>query len=830
VRHITLAFRTLWRTPFVTAVAVLSLALGIGGNAAIFSLFNQILFRPLPVSQPDRLINLSVPGPNPGSQSCNQAGDCEEVFSYAMFRDLEEHQTVLTGLAAHRAFGASYSIHGESLTGEGMLVSGSYFPTLGLTPALGRLLVPGDDQAVGGSFLAVLSYGFWHSRFGSDPAVIGQTIIVNGKTLTVIGVAPRGFEGTTLGVRPLVFVPITMRGELEGFSGFENRRSYWIYLFGLLKPGVTQAQAASALNGIYRPILADVEAPLQSGMSDPTMERFLAKEILLADGFRGQSSIHAEASTPLLMLLGVTGVVLLIACANIANLLLARGASRATEMGMRLALGSGRMRVITQLLTEAVVLALIGGAASLAVAYATLKYLGSLMPPEASSTLVFHLQPSVVGFTALVAVGTGLLFGLFPALYSTRSDLMSVIRSGATHISGHRGAARFRSALVTFQITLATALLISAGLFLKSLANVARIDLGVAVEDIVTFRMSPQRSGYDSTRANLLYVEVERELARLPGVTGVTSSMVPLLVGNNWGTDVHVEGFADGPDIDNNSRLNQVGSGYFRTLGVPLLSGREFTAADVKGSPKVAVVNRAFTEKFNLGQEAVGKFMSSGRSDSLDTEIIGVIPDIKYSDVKREAQVLFYSAWRQDGNVGSLAFYIRTDRPVTQLLRDIPMVMNDLAPNVPLDDLKTMPQVIRENVFLDRMISILASAFAVLATMLAAIGLYGVLAFSVQQRTREIGVRMSLGAEAHHVRALVLRQVAGMLVVGGALGTMAALGVGRALRSLLFGLEGHDPIVFTLSLVVLAVVALGAGYMPARRASRIDPIEALHYE
>jgi predicted permease len=830
MHYVTLAFRTLLRTPFVTAIAVLSLALGIGGNAAIFSLFNQILFQPLPVFEPDRLVNLSAPGPNPGSQSCGQAGGCDEVFSYPMFGDLEERQTVLAGLAAHVGFGGSYAIHGESITGDGVLVSGSYFPTLGLTPALGRLLNPEDDQAVGASFVAVLSYGFWRSHFASAPDVVGQTLVVNGKTFTVVGVAPERFEGTTLGARPLVFVPITVRGELMNFDGFENRRSYWAYLFGRLKPGVTAEQATSGLNAVYRPLLADVEAPLQSGMSDPTMERFLAKEVLLADGYRGQSSFHSEATTPLLLLFGVTGVVLLIACANIANLLLARGASRGMEMGVRLALGSGRMRVVAQLLTEAVVLAVMGGIASLAVAFLSLKALAALMPPETSSTLAFHIQPQVVGFTALVAVGTGLLFGLYPALHSTRSDLISVIRAGSGQILGHRQAARFRAALVTFQIALATTLLISAGLFLKSLANVAQVDLGVSVEHVVTFRIAPQRSGYDSTRANLLFAEVERELAQLPGVTAVASSMVPLLSGNNWGTDVHVQGFPEGPDVDNNSRLNLVGPGYFAALGVPLLAGREFTPADEVGSPKVVVVNEAFAKKFNLGQHAVGTFMSSGSRDSLNTKIIGVIPDIKYADVKDPAPPLFYSAWRQNGNVPFISYYVRTARQPEQMLRDIPVMMKRIAATVPIRDLKTMSQQIRENVFLDRMISILAAAFGTLATLLAAVGLYGVLAYSVQQRTREIGVRMSLGANASHVRAMVIRQVAGMLVLGGVIGTAGALGVGRAMRSLLYGLEGHDPVVFGLSLVVLVLVALGAGYLPARRASRIDPNHALRYE
>jgi predicted permease len=565
-------------------------------------------------------------------------------------------------------------------------------------------------------------------------------------------------------------------------------------------------------------------------MSDPTMERFLAKEVLLADGYRGQSRFHGEATTPLLLLFGVTGVVLLIACANIANLLLARGAGRGMEMGVRLALGSGRRRVVTQLLTEAVVLAVMGGIASLAVALVSLKALAALMPPDTSSTLAFNLQPQVLGFTALVALGTGLLFGLYPAIHSTRSDLMSVIRAGSGQILGHREAARFRAALVTFQIALATTLLISAGLFLKSLANVAQVDLGVTVDNVVTFRIAPQRSGYDSTRANLLFAEVERALAQLPGVTAVASSMVPLLAGSNWGTDVHVQGFPEGPDVDNNSRLNEIGPGYFNALGVSLLAGREFTAADVIGSAEVVVVNQAFAEKFNLGQRAVGTFMSARGRDSLNTEIIGVIPDISYANVKDPVPPMFYSAWRQDGNVPFISYYVRTDRPPEQMLRDIPVMMKRIAATVPIRDLKTMSQQIRENVFLDRMISILAAAFGALATLLAAVGLYGVLAYSVQQRTREIGVRMSLGADAGHVRSMVLRQVAGMLVLGGAIGTAGALGVGRAMRSLLYGLEGHDPVVFALSLVVLGLVALAAGYLPARRASRIDPIRALRYE
>ena len=830
MRNLKLAFRTLFRTPFVTLVAILSLALGIGANAAIFSLFDQLLLRPLPVPDPERLVNLAAPGPNPGSQSCNQAGDCQEVWSYSMFKDLERAQTVLAGLAAHRGFGVSLSFKGEPLTGDGMFVSGSYFGTLRLTPALGRLIGPADDETIGGHFVTVLSHSYWTAHFGADPGVVGQSITVNGHSMEIIGVAPRDFEGTTLGTRPLVFVPITMRGTLDGDKRYENRRNYWVYLFGRLKPGVTREQAKTALNGIYHPIINDVEAALQTGMSDKTMARFRAKEVTVEPGLRGQSSMHREARTPLLLLFGVTGIVLLIACANIANLLLARGASRAMEMGVRLALGAGRRQLMVQLLTESVVLAFMGGLAGLLVARWTLHAISALLPPDASTSLRFELQPSVLGFSALVALATGIIFGLFPALHSTRADLITAIRAGAGQITGHRGAARFRAALVTVQIALATALLVGAGLFMKSLINVTRVDLGVKVDNVVTFGISPDRTGYDSVRSALLFERVEETLSGIPGVTGVTSSLVPLLAGSNWGTDVEVQGFQSGPDIDNNSRFNEVGAGYFSTLGVQLLSGREFTTGDRQGTGRVAVVNEAFTKKFHLGQDAVGKFMSSSGRDSLNIQIVGVIQNTKYSEVKQEVPALFYTPWRQDPHVGFLRFYVRTSLPPEGLTRDIPGIMKQIDPGLPVEDLKTMPEQIRENVFLDRMISILSACFAVLATLLAAVGLYGVLAYTVAQRTREIGVRMALGADALRVRLMVMRQVGTMIAVGLGVGVAGAIGVGRAASSLLYGLKGHDPVVFSAAVLVLVLVALSAGYLPALRASRVHPMQALRYD
>jgi predicted permease len=828
-----LALRTLFKTPFVTAVTIISLALGIGANAAIFSMFNQLLLRPLPVRDPGQLVNLGNPGPKPGSQSCNQAGDCDVVFSYPMFRDLERAPSAFTGIAAHRLFGANLAYKGQTpLSVEGMLVSGGYFNILGLRPALGRLLTPEDDRTIGGHFVTVLSHRYWETRLGSDPGVLNQTLVVNGQSMTIVGVAPKGFDGTTLGARPSVFVPLTMRESMTPAfrGGFENRRQYWAYLFARLKPGVSEDQAKAAINAVYKPIVNDVEAPLQEGMSDQTMQRFKAKELVLEPGRRGQSSIHTEARTPLILLFSITGIVLLIACANIANLLLARGANRALEMAVRLSLGAGRRRLLGQLLTESVLLAVMGGIVSLVVARWTLSLIASLLPPDASNSLQFSINPMVVLFAAGLSIATGLLFGLFPALHSTRTDLMTTVRANTGQPSGARAAARFRTSLVTVQIALSMTLLILAGLFVKSLVNVSRVDLGVRIDNVLTFAISPELSGYTPARSKVLFRRVEEELAALPGVTSVSSAFVPLLANSNWGNDVSVEGFKRGPDTDAGSRYNEVGPGYLRTVGVSLKAGREFTASDDAGTPKVAIINEAFARKFNLGQNAVGKRIGTGRNENLDIEIVGVMPNVKYSEVKQEIPPVFFTPIRQDSTLGWANFYVRTSQDPVQLLRVVPEVIKRLDPNLPVEELKTMPQQVRENIFLDRMISTLSAGFAVLATLLAAVGLYGVLAYTVAQRTREIGVRMALGADARRVRRMVLRQVGVMTIIGGIVGVAAALGLGKLARSLLFGLQGNDPWVIAVSAILLVMVAFVAGEIPALRASRIHPMQGLRYE
>lgn len=831
MRHLRLAFRTLFRTPFVTSVAMISLALGIGANTAIFSLFNQMLLRPLPVHDPGELVNLSSPGPKPGSQSCGPAGDCESVFSYQMFRDLERSQTVFSGIAAHTMFGANLAYRNQTLNGQGMLVSGGYFPTLGITPVLGRLLGPDDDRSIGGNFVAVLSHRYWQTRLGSDASVIGSPIVVNGRSMTIVGVAAAGFDGTTLGTQPAVFVPLTMRGlMLPGWEDFDERRSYWAYLFARLKPGETIAKAKAGIDAVYKPIINDIEAPLQKGMSDATLKRFRAKEIVLESGALGQSNMHQEARTPLFLLLATTGIVLLIACANIANLLLARGANRGMEMAVRLSLGAGRAQLFGQLILEATLLAVLGGALSLLVAQWTLSAIQSILPSDALATLHFSLEPEVLAFAALLSVGTGFLFGAFPALQSTRPDLVTTLRANSGKHSSSRGAARFRTSLVTAQIALSMALLVTAGLFVRSLVNVTKVDLGLRADHVVTFAVSPELNAYEPFRSREFFRRLRDALAGLPGVTGVTTSTVPLLGDSNWGSSVHVEGFQSGPDVDNGSRYSEVGANYASTLGITLLAGREFTDADDLDRPKVAIVNEAFASKFNLGRNVIGKHMAARERDSLDIEIVGLVKDAKYSSVKDKVPPLFYVPYRQDSTVGSMYYYVRTSLAPELMLRTVSGVVTRLDPNLPVEDLKTLPQQVQDNVFLDRMISTLSAAFAILATMLAAIGLYGVLAFTVAQRTNEIGVRMALGADSSRVRGMVLRQVGLMTIIGGTIGAAGAIGMGKAAGSLLYGVTGNDPGVIVLAAVLLGAVALAAGYVPARRASRIAPMQALRYE
>jgi predicted permease len=834
MRNLRLAFRTLGRTPFVTAVAALSLGLGIGANSAIYSIFYRMVRQELPVAGADRLVNFSAPGPKNGSTSCGQAGSCDDVLSYPMFRDLQHAKlTAFSGIAGHRDISANVSYGRNAFARRGLLVSGSYFPILQIRPALGRLISPPDDET-GAAPAVVLAHWFWETNLAADPAVIGKTLTVNGKPTTVVGVAPKNFIGTTYGSRPAFFATLAMGPGIgtQIERQINDRRAYWIYVFARLAPGATIERARTQVNGVYQPIIREVEAPLQQNMRDTVMKRFLAKHVVIAPGARGQSDMGDEAGPALFMLFAITGLVLLIACANIANLLMARATSRELEMAIRLSLGATRRQLLTQLLTETITLAVIGGILSLAFASWTLQGVSALLPQQVNDDLALGMNWAAVGFAAVLSLVTGLAFGLFPALHSTRPDLVTSLRNNSGKLAGGRTARRFRTTLATAQIALAMALLMSAGLFLKSLWKVERADLGIRVENLVTFSVTPGQSGYDSTRTRALYTRIEEELAALPGASAVTSAMVPLIAGSNWSNTIRVQGFrSDGDNNNSNASFNAVGSGYFRAIGATLLAGREFTDADNARAPKVAIVNETFARHFGLGANPVGKRMAKGSSDTipLDIEIVGLVRDTKYSSVKAEIPPVYFTPHRQTSRPSTMFFYMRTSSP-SGMLRAMRSMVQRLDPMLPVENLRTMPEEIRINTFEDRMFTTLAGSFALLATLLASIGLYGVLAYSIAQRTREIGVRMALGANANEVRMLVLRQVGLMTAIGGVIGLGGALALGKGAESMLYKMSGADPVVMASSVAFLTLVALAAGYVPALRASRVDPIQALRYE
>jgi len=828
IRYVLRMFR---RAPGFTAVAVMTLALGIGAHAAVFSMFSQVLLQPLPVPEPHQLVNLVSPGPRSGPTSCGSIGECEAVFSYPMFRDLERVQTGFTGIAAHREIDVNLGYRGEITTSTGLLVSGSYFPVLGLRPALGRLLGSEDDRAVGGSDAVVVSHAYWQNRLGARPDVLNETMVINGEAMTIAGVAPEGFDGTVVGLKPDVFLPITMRWRMapDPRSPPENRRAYWVYLFARLKAGVAREQAQAAIDTPYRVIINEVEVPLQEDMSDQMMAQFRARSIRLTPGSRGQSRFTADARAPLTLLLVVTALVLLIACVNVANLLLARVAARSKELATRLSIGATRGRLIAQLLTESLVLACMAAMASLVIAQWTIGLIRTTLP-DGAPDLPMDLDTSTLIVTGVLALATSVAVGLFPALQAARPDVISGLREHAGQPAGGRASARSRASFATAQVALSMVLVVLAGLFTKSLANISRVDPGLRTDGLVTFSISPKRNGYTLPRATALFDRLEEAIARVPGVTAVTSSTTPLLSENVRTTEVFVEGFDRGPDADHGTRYDEIGHGYFRTLGIPLISGREFISADSESAAKVAIVNERFARKFGLGREAVGKRMSRG-TPVLDLQIVGVVRDFKHSNLRDDPAPMYFIPHRQSNRrPGLMTFYVRTSADAGAIVSVIRQVMRGLDPNLPVEGLRTMDHVIRGATTRERLMSVMVGVFAALATLVAAIGLYGMLAYTVAQRTPEIGVRIALGATRARVRWMVLRQVGVIATAGGTIGLAASIVVGRAAQSLLFGLQFDDPVVLASSILVLILVAFAAGFLPAHRAACVDPIRALKYE
>jgi predicted permease len=835
--HFKHALRQLILRPGLSVTVIVMLALGIGATTAMFSLYHQILVRTLPVPEPDRLVNFGAPRPDRFGATYGDLGigDREAQFSYEMFRELEARQTGFTGLAGHTDFVANLSYREQpSYSRGGAMVSGDYFGVLGLRPALGRLIVPEDEPQVGESAVVVLSYDYWQRRFGGDPNVLGELLTVNGQDLEIIGVAPEGFTGTILGVRMDVFVPLSLRWLMVPTLGQYNPSgpfrffNYWLYMFGRLEPDVTLPQADAQLNSLYSGILKDIEAPLlPAQLPQDVKDQFRERRITFSPGELGWGPLRAQAARPLELLIGVTALVLLIVCVNIANLLLARGAARSGEMAIRSSIGGTRVQLAKALLCESVVLIAIGGLASLLVAALIVRLIAGMLPSSLALGLA-SLSPTALLFAAGASLATVLVFGLVPAWRVSGANPGQVMNAqGARAVSG-RGSARFRATLTTAQIAFSMVLLVLAGLFTRSLMNISREDLGIDVDSLVTFGITAQLSSYDQAELLELYDRIEETLAAQPGVRSVGTTAIPLFYDFSLGGPVAIEGIEPGPNADTYAAATAVNSGYFDALDVALMSGRNFTDSDTANAPRVAIVNQAFARKFNLGDDVVGRRLGGGGPGS---EIVGLVADAKHASVKGDVPPLvYYPRLQNAGWLQSLWVYVRGNIEAEALKAMIPRVMAEIAPDVPLVIVQTMRERLNDNVYIDRLLSLLSAGFAVLATLLAGIGLYGVLAYNVTQRTRELGLRLALGAEPGRLRKMVLKQVGVMGLVGAAIGLAAALALGRVAEAVLFGLSGRDPSVIVAAVSVLAVVVLAASWLPAWRASRVAPMEALRYE
>jgi putative ABC transport system permease protein len=820
------ALRGLQKSPLFTTVALASLAIGIGANTAVFSLMDQALLRSLPIRQPEQLVLFSAPGPRSGNINTNY-GD-EVSFSYPMYRDFRDRNQVFSGVLARFPAYFSLSWHDQTERISGDLVSGNYFDTLGVHAAIGRTFTEDDDRKPGAEPVVMLSYGYWKRRFGADPGVLNQSIILSAHSMTIVGVAQAGFKGVAVGEAPDVFVPMMMQGLMTPRGNdLENRHSYWLNIFARLKPGVPAQQAEAAMNVAWKPML---ELEAKDIATEKVRTRFMNRHLFLKDGARGISGAPEELGAAIKILMGMVGLLLLIACANVANLLMARATSRQREIGIRLAMGASRFQLIRQLLTESLVLALGGGLIGLLVADWTGGGLLSFLPDEPSTHgLTSHPDLRVFLFALALSVLTGVLFGLVPAIQGTRTQLASTLKDQATGVVGGFGQLRFRKGLVVTQVALSLVLLIGAGLFARSLYNVKNIDVGLRADHLIQFTIQPALNGYSQERMKTLFERLQEDISRLPGIRAVSMAEETVLAGDSEGGNIKVAGYQPKEDEDMQVNENYVGPGYFATMGIPLLAGRDFSKADGPGAPHVAVVNQKMARHFFGNGSPIGRTIDFGREAKTPITIVGVVKNGKASDPKEKQRQFVYGSYSQR-SMSEMTFYARTTADpltVAQMLRD---EVRRQDPNLPIFNVKTMQQQIDESLFMDRLVAALSAAFGTLATLLAAIGLYGVMAFMVARRTREIGIRMALGASRTNVLGLVMREALVLAGLGIFIAVLVSFALGNLIESQLLGVSGTDPLVMGCATAALALVAFLAGYLPALRATRVNPLAALRYE
>ena len=822
------AFRMLLKSPGFASIAILSLALGIGANTAIFSLLDQLLLRALPVREPGRIVQLAARGSHHG----NDWG--MNMMSYPMYRDFRDQAEVFDGVIGRRAFHTNLGHDGTLERAVVELVTGNYFAVLGVPAALGRTLSPDDDRQVLGHPVVVLSYDYWRSRFGADPGILNRTVAINNAPFTVIGVAEAGFQGMEVGTASQMFAPMLMQERIvPGQKLLEERRTRFINVFARLKPGVAPESAKAAVQPLYHAIIeGEVREAAFARAATESKEAFLRSTMDVFPGGTGTGYLRLQLATPVYVLMGLVAFVLLIACANVANLQLARATARGKELAIRLAMGASRWRIVRQLLVESVVVALLAGAAGLLMGRWVLSGLLSLRPPDTSSlTIRAAIDPRMLAFNFGMAALVGVLFGLAPALQATRPDMAGTLKDQATAVAG--GAhARFRKALLVVQVSLSLVLLIGAGLFVNSLRNLRKLHPGFQAENLLMFGVDPTSAGYDVARVKEFYRRLDERLAALPGVLSVGEASMALVGGDEWDSIITVEGH----DRNTNSRawtfMNLISPNYFGSLGARLVAGRDFRWDDSNPDRKVCIVNRRLVQEYFPKGDAVGRHIGMGGDPGTltDIEIVGVVENFKYGNMSEQIGRQMYRPYRQMTRADGMYFYIRAARDPKALMGPVRAAVRALDPNLPIDGMRTLEAQIERNLVTQRLVAGLSAALGALATLLAVLGLYGVMAYLVGRRSREIGIRMALGAAPGEVIGMILGEVLTLVAMGVAIGLAGSFGLTRLVESQLFGISAMDWRVVAGGTLGLSSVAALAGFLPALRASRLDPLDVLRYE
>ena len=832
------ALRMLLKNPGFTAMAVVSLALGIGANTAIFTLINGVLLTSLPVHEPRQLVSFGK-AEGGGVWGGYPAG-AVDLFSYDFYKQVEPEEKPLEGLCAFGSFPVAVSVRptgSARAAGQAVshLVSGNYFQVLGVNAGLGRMLEPADDDAPGAHPVAVVSHRYWQRELASDLAVVGQVLSVNGTAFTVVGVAPPSFYGTSLdNDAPDLWLPLTMQQQaMLRPSLIETRGPYWLHLMGRRSASVGIPQAQEWVNLRLRQYLSAREG---ERVVPERIREIQATFVQLVDGGRGTSQLRSNYREPLLLLMGMVAMVLLIACANLANFLLAKAASREREISTRFALGAGRVQVVRQMLTETLLLALTGGGLGLLfAAWATRVLVDFVIGPTPSSTFDPSLDPMVLAFTLGVSLLTGLLFGLAPALRVSRMSPLEGLKTSARTVTGGGRAGRFPlpKILVTAQVAVSLVLLVGAGLFTRTLNNLVHQDFGFDRENVLQAHFDPRIAGYKLEQLDGLYARLLDRVQALPGVRSATLASMAPLSNMRWNGPIEVPGRVAQPGENVNSSVNGVAPRYLETVGTPLLRGRPIGREDNADSPHVAVVNETFASAFFPHDEALGRHVRFGDPGLAgDWEIVGVVKDSKYNSPRETAQRMAYLPLTQlsadDRYAGFMQ--VRTAGDPARAAAALRQALAEVDHDLPILGVTTMSEEVARFTPQEALISRLSSFFSLLAVLLAGIGLYGIMSYAVSRRTNEIGIRLALGAGRSGVLWMILKESLLLLVAGLALGLPLALAGTGLVRTHLFGLGPSDPLTLAAAITSISVATVWAGYLPARRATRVDPMVALRYE